>query len=147
MFGAGGARLRALRTTLAGVLLATAMIGAAQSQSTPAAQWQGRWLAEDIRGGGVVDRIQTYVEVAADGAVSGSGGCNRIFGQAKIGADKIAFGAMGATQMACPPAVMNQERKFLDALAAARGWRVDEARRKFVLLDADGKPLVVFARM
>ena len=59
----------------------------------------------------------------------------------------MSFGAMGSTHMACPLAVMDQERKFLDALMAARAWRADEQRRKLLLLDADGKTLLVLSRM
>lgn len=136
---AGGAD----RTNL---LLRSARAPAAQTAPDPA-RLQGRWLAEDIGGGGVVDRIQTNIEIEDDGRIAGSGGCNRIFGQAKIEGDRISFGAMGATQMACPPAVMNQERKFLDALAATRSWRIDEARRKLVLVGSDGKALATLARM
>jgi len=107
----------------------------------------GRWLAEDIRRGGVIDRVQTVLEIAADGAVSGSGGCNSMRGQATIAGDTIAFGPLASTRMACTPAVMQQESRFFAALREARTWRVDPLRRKLVLLDADGKPVVVLARM
>ncbi|MFO1116472.1 MAG: YbaY family lipoprotein [Beijerinckiaceae bacterium] len=113
----------------------------------PAQKWQGRWLAENIGGGGVLDRVQSYIEIGPDGSVAGSGGCNRIFGKARIDRAEMSFGAMGSTQMACPLAVMDQERKFLDALMAARAWRADEQRRKLLLLDADGKTLLVLSRM
>ena len=107
----------------------------------------GRWLAEDIRGGGVIDRLQTILEIAPDGAVSGTGGCNRMMGKASIVNDVITFGQIASTQMACTPAAMNQERKFFDALRDVRGWRADPMRRKLILLAADGTPIVVLARM
>lgn len=106
----------------------------------------GRWLAEDIRGGGVLDRVQTVIDIGADGRLSGSGGCNRLAGQVKIKGQTITFSRVGSTMMACPPAVMDQERKFHDALAAARSWRVDPTRRKLALLDEAGQPLIVLAR-
>ena len=111
------------------------------------AQWTGRWLAEDIGGGGVLDRAQSTIEIAEDGRVAGSGGCNRIFGRATFDGASVAFDAMGATRMTCAPALMMQEAKFLAALRDARAWRVDPARRKLVLLDAAGATLIVFARM
>jgi len=37
----------------------------------------GSWLAEDIGGGGAIDRLQTTLEITADGKAFGSGGCNR----------------------------------------------------------------------
>lgn len=108
---------------------------------------QGRWLAEDIGGGGVVDRVQTALEIGADGRVSGSGGCNRIFGTVRIDGQAIAFGQMGSTKMACEGAVMMQEQRFLAALAQARRWRIDAPRRKLILSDEAGSVLVVLARM
>lgn len=114
--------------------------------NTPAAP-VGRWLAEDIRGGGVIDRLQTILEIAADGTVTGSGGCNRIRGKATMKGEAISFGPLISTKMACSPAAMAQEHKFLTALHDVRAWRVDSARRKLTLLGANGAPVVVFAQM
>lgn len=107
----------------------------------------GRWLAEDIRGGGVIDRLQTVLEIAADGTVSGTGGCNRMAGKATISNDKLAFSPLASTNMACTPAAMAQEQKFLAALGEVRSWRVDPAQKKLTLLGADGGLLVVFTQM
>lgn len=133
------------RMVLAGAGLAAAAWpgpAIAQEGSGPT----GRWLAEDIGGGGVVDRIQTVLDIAADGRVTGSGGCNRIVGQARIEGAAIAFSQMASTRMACPLAVMDQEAKFLAALGQVSRWRIDEPRRKLILEDATGKVLVVLAR-
>lgn len=114
--------------------------------STPTAP-TGRWLAEDIDGGGVIDRLQTVLEIADDGSVSGSGGCNRMTGKAVISGNDISFGPIGSTNMACTPAAMDQERKFFAALRRARSWSIHAGMRKLALLDADGKPLVTFTEM
>jgi putative lipoprotein len=121
-----------------GAVMATARCAAAQGPA-------GRWLAERIRDGGVIDRIQTILEIAPGGVVSGTGGCNRMGGQATISRDTIAFGEIVSTRMACAPPVMDQEQRFFAALAQVRRWRFDPATRKLILLDADGKPLVVLA--
>ncbi|OHV83817.1 YbaY family lipoprotein [Rhizobium sp. LCM 4573] len=107
----------------------------------------GRWLAEDIRGRGVIDNLQTVLEIAEDGKVSGSGGCNRMSGMATIAGDDIAFGPIASTKMACAPAVMDQETKFFAALSDVRTWRADPSRGKLTLLDKGGDVLVVFSRM
>lgn len=106
----------------------------------------GNWLAEDIDGGGVIDDLQSGLNIAADGAVSGTGGCNRIGGQAVIEGDKIAFGSMFSTNMACAPAAMDQEGKFLNALGRVTSFRLDEARGKLVLVDASGADIVTLAQ-
>ena len=106
----------------------------------------GRWLAEDIGGAGVIDDLQSVLELAADGTVGGSGGCNRMAGTATIDGDSIAFGPLAATKMACAPAVMDQEAKFFAALDETRRWQLDQARDKLLLLDADGHTLLVLTR-
>lgn len=111
-----------------------------------AATLAGRWLAEDIRGG-VIDRVQTMIEITIDGVITGSGGCNRISGRAVVSGQTIGFGRLVSTKMACTPAVMQQEQRFLRALEDARIWRIDSVRRKLVLLNEAGKPAVVFAAM
>ncbi|WP_395665896.1 YbaY family lipoprotein [Methylocella sp.] len=107
----------------------------------------GRWLAERIAPGAVIDRAQTTLELTARGGVSGSGGCNRYFGKAEIDGDRIRFGKLGSTQMACPEALMEQERRFFGVLEEARSWIVDPLRRKLTLFDASGAPLATFSAM
>ncbi len=81
-----------------------------------AAGIEGRdWLAENIQGSGVIDNAQTTLTVTSDGAVSGSGGCNRYFSRATVSGENVSFADIGSTYMQCPAALMNQERKFLDA--------------------------------
>ncbi|MDX8530833.1 YbaY family lipoprotein [Mesorhizobium sp. VK25A] len=107
----------------------------------------GRWLAEDIGGGGVIDRLETVLEIADDGGISGTGGCNHMRGKATITGDKITFGPIASTNMACTPAAMDQEGKFFAALRDIRKWRIDPIRQKLALLDPAGKPLIVLRRM
>ncbi|TAJ87650.1 MAG: META domain-containing protein [Reyranella sp.] len=107
----------------------------------------GRWLAEDIRSGGVIDNLQSVLEIAADGAVTGSGGCNRMRGQATIAGTSLTFGAMITTRMACSPAVMDQESKFLSVLEAVRSFRIDPQQHKLFLLDAAGQTVMRLAAM
>ena len=107
----------------------------------------GRWLAEDIRGRGVIDNLQTVLEIAEDGKVSGSGGCNRMSGMATLTGEEITFGPIASTKMACAPAVMDQEMKFFAALSEVRTWQADPSRGKLTLLGKGGDVLVVLSRM
>lgn len=106
----------------------------------------GRWIAEDIGGMGVLDRAESVLELAADGSVTGSGGCNHMRGTATLGQADIRFGPLAATRRACIPALGDQEARFFAALAAARHWQLDEARGKLRLLDGQGRPLMLLAR-
>jgi putative lipoprotein len=101
----------------------------------------GRWLAEEIQGGRVVDRLQTVLEIAADGGVAGSGGCNRFAGRATISGDGIVFGRMAATTMGCAPA--RWIRGQVPGVRRASGRGVSIRSGELVLLDAEARPLVL----
>lgn len=117
------------------------------SQAPEAAIPKGKWLAESIHNGGVIDNLQSTIEIAEDGKVAGSTGCNGFGGKATVTGDKISFGPLAATEKACTPAVMDQEAKFLAALNDARRWMVDDERGKLILFDAGNKEILLLARM
>lgn len=125
------------------LFLGLLVFGAAADSSIPT----GKWLAEDIDGGGVIDRLQTTLEIRDDGIVNGMGGCNRYAGSAKIDGTAIKFLPMASTRMACSPAVMNQESKFHSTLEKVRTWRIDQAQRKLLLLDRQGFELMRLSKM
>lgn len=134
--------MRSLVSACAAVLFPSVACAADAPSTLP-----GRWLAESIDGGGVIDRVQTTLEVSADGGFYGHGGCNRYRGQLKRAEKGVAFGPAAATRMVCPPATMEQEIKFFRALGEVVDLAYDTATRKLTLWDAAGKPLVVLARM
>ncbi|RCS23155.1 META domain-containing protein [Phyllobacterium salinisoli] len=102
------------------------------------------WLVEDIYGAGVVDNAQTTLTIGDDGEVSGSSGCNRYFTKASVAADTLSFAEVGSTYMQCPPALMNQESKFFDALGKTQSYRLDLG--KLLLLDGEGKEILRFTQ-
>lgn len=106
----------------------------------------GKWVAEDIDGSGVIDRLQTTIEIQADGIVTGMGGCNRYAGSATISGSAIKFLPMASTRMACSTAAMRQESKFHATLDMIRSWRIDE-RKKLVLFDGSGFEMMRFRKM
>ena len=82
------------------------------------------WIAEDIAGRGVVDRLRTELTLTAEGRAHGTGGCNRFAGGYTLDGPRLRFGAMAMTNMACAPAAMDQEQRFMAALAEVQGWRI-----------------------
>lgn len=102
------------------------------------------WLAEDIDGRGVIDNAQSTLDFRDNSQVSGSTACNRFMGQATISSDRLAFGPLATTRRACPPALMDQEQRFLQALAATQRFTLEGPYLRF--LDAGGRPLVTFTR-
>ncbi|GBQ69099.1 hypothetical protein AA103196_2128 [Ameyamaea chiangmaiensis NBRC 103196] len=86
----------------------------------------------------------TAITLGADGAVSGSTGCNRVMGKAAITGDSVRFGPLMTTRMACAPAAMKREQAFLTAMDATRFWRVNGP--ELVLSDATRRPVLIFRK-
>ncbi|MEP7245692.1 MAG: META domain-containing protein [Gammaproteobacteria bacterium] len=118
---------------------------APNSTSTPKVELTGAaWIAEDVDGAGVIDDAQSTLEFGTDGKVSGRGGCNRYGGSVSLSGASMIVGELFSTKMACVPALMDQETKFLAALQATRSYRMDDT--KLVLVDATGKARLRFSR-
>jgi heat shock protein HslJ len=67
-----------------------------------------------------MDATLTFI----NGRIAGRGGCNSFFGSVTAG-DKIGeitLGQIGSTRMACPPAVMDLEGRYLQALSNVTGF-------------------------
>jgi heat shock protein HslJ len=76
------------------------------------------------------------LQFAADGSVSGFGGCNSFFGSHELKGEEIKIGPMGSTMMACETG-MNQESIFLSALEQAYKISFTPKGRLEIFYDAD----------
>lgn len=101
------------------------------------------WKAEDMGGGGIIDRSHVTLLLAADGMASGSGGCNRFSAHHTMTGDRLAITAIASTEKACAPALMEQEARYIAMLAAVARWRV-EPTGALVLTTTQGAPLRFF---
>lgn len=102
------------------------------------------WLAEEIGGAGVIDNLQSRLQFVSGSQVAGHGGCNSFTGAAVLTADKLAMGPLASTRMMCPPAVMDQESRFLRTLETVRSARVDHDL--LYLKDASGQTVLRLSR-
>jgi heat shock protein HslJ len=73
--------------------------------------------------------------------VTGSGGCNRMFGSYTLDGTALAFSKVGATKMACAEG-METESAFFSALERVTGWRI--AGQQLELTDSAGVPVARF---
>jgi len=73
--------------------------------------------------------------------VSGSGGCNRLTGTYEAKANRLTFGMMASTMMACPTG-MDTEQAFTQALGKAMSWKI--TGQELDLFDSSGKSLARF---
>ena len=119
-------------------------LGVVGAQAGGESSLVGKWRIEAVRGANAFDPSKTMFEVSPDGRVATTVGCNRIVGAPAIEGNRVTFGAMAATRMACPPPLDQLETKCLAALAAARSWRIDGTR--LTLLDDAGETAVSLRR-
>lgn len=99
------------------------------------------WALEEIDGMAVTQNdfgreIPVLEFHKVDGKVMGNSGCNRLSGTYKIEGNKISFGPMISTKIACPG---NGEKRFLDALNTANTFRIENL--KLYLLNGDTEAL------
>ncbi len=79
---------------------------------------------------------------AESGRVSGSGGCNRLIGGFQLSGELLSFSKLAGTKMACPPPVMDFERRYNTALGQVRRWSLD--KQNLLLQNEQGRTLLLF---
>lgn len=77
---------------------------------------------------------------SADGALSGSAGCNNFRGGYSVNGDSLTVTPLAATKKACAPELMEQERQFLAALQNAASYSI--SANVLTIRDAGGARLV-----
>lgn len=98
------------------------------------------WVLEEIDGNAVIDRVQSTIRFQGNDRIVGWGGCNRYFATVRSGFNFFEVSPIGSTRRICPPAVMDQEERFLAALQKARSIRMKGANL-VIDSEATGKPL------
>jgi heat shock protein HslJ len=120
--------------------MALALMTCGARAQAPATLTAVTWLAEDIGGDGVIDNLQSTFSIDHGSRISGMAGCNRFNGMVKLEGAAISVGPLAASRKMCPPAIMDQERKFLEALAKAKSFEIEDAFLR--LLGDEGVPLM-----
>lgn len=99
------------------------------------------WVIEDIAGGAVIDNTQATLQFLPEGRLAGSATCNRIIGSYAREGTQLTIKPAGTTMMACPEALMNQERRLLNLLPTIESYRID-GTGTLVLTTAAGTTIV-----
>jgi len=135
---------------LALVLLAASTAASAQPTTPTATEAAralegSRWRAIELAGKPTPAQDparEAHLEFQSDGRVSGSDGCNTVTGTYRLEGERISFGRMAASLMACPNST-GTEAPFRDALRNATRMKI--AGDRLELFDASGARLAVFA--
>lgn len=101
------------------------------------------WVVEDINGGGIIDSSRVTIQFLADNRVVGRSSCNRYTGSWNLTGEGLEFGQMAGTLMACAPALMQQEDRFLEVLSKVQRFRIGP-HGELILSTAEGGSLRAF---
>ena len=103
----------------------------------------GVWEMESINGKATKsDRRQPEISFNADELkISGSDGCNQIFGAIEtLEADQISFGRIGGTKRGCPN--FELDKRFRAAMGQTSQYQIKKS--KLIFLDSTGKQVLTF---
>ncbi|MFN4168243.1 MAG: META domain-containing protein [Pannonibacter phragmitetus] len=136
--------VRGIACSAAVAALAAFLPAAAQDRGLPF-DLVGKWKVEEIQGEAPQGGADSILQIEEAGTVAGSGGCNTIFGQVRQSGGVLKIGPLAVTRKACAPAIMDQERKFVEAVHAAVDYRGE--RGSLTLLNAKSEPVLRLSLM
>ena len=98
------------------------------------------WIVEDVASTGIIDNSRLTLNFDKDGRLSGSSGCNQYTTSYETTDSALALDAIATTRKMCPPALMNQEGKFLSVLHDTASYSFAETGA-LVVTAKDGRTL------
>ena len=114
---------------------------AESSETLDFAALAGDWVLDSLEDEKWLGELRVTMNLSDSGRFSGSGGCNRYFGVFRLTEGTLTTGPIGSTMMACEPAAMDLERRYLGALEKVARITVDDTLLH--LLDEQDRELVV----
>ncbi len=88
----------------------------------------------------LIDNSHLTVTLGDDGRAYGNGGCNHWFAPYTLDGGNLSFGKVGSTRKLCAPALMEQEKRFLQALENVQRWDISPIEQ-VRFWPQEGKPL------
>jgi heat shock protein HslJ/uncharacterized membrane protein len=101
------------------------------------------WIVEDV-GGRMVDRSRATLDFGIDGRLAGRASCNAYTTSYTVTGERLAVGATAVTRSHCAPALMEQERAFLEILQRVRRFDITDSGA--LVLEDDRQQRIVARR-
>jgi heat shock protein HslJ len=102
------------------------------------------WKLMTSDGTTVPKGVEITAEFRADGALSGSGGCNTYTAAYTLTGESITIENIASTMMACDDPKASAETAYLGALEKVSTWTIDGT--SLTLTGPDGQPTLVYAK-
>lgn len=127
-----------MRRGLAPALLCSGLLGCASAPLQPERDtaYQVEWIGERP----LIDNSHLSINLGADGRAYGNAGCNHWFAGYRLEGETLIFDKPGSTRKLCPPALMEQEARFLALLESVQRWDISPLGQ-LRFWPASGKPL------
>ncbi|NWB89922.1 META domain-containing protein [Pseudomonas agarici] len=119
-------------------VLAISLLGCASDRAQ--LQQGHSYMLEWIGDRPLIDNSHLTITLGDDGRAYGTGGCNHWFAPYTLDGDTLSFGKVGSTRKRCAPALMEQEKRFLQALENVRRWDISPVEQ-VRFWPAQGQPL------
>ena len=87
----------------------------------------GEWVVQSINGKAVNTPISPTLNFGQTFQLTGHTSCNTYFAGYLLTGPSIIIKQAGTTRMACEPAVMEQEQRFLKQLSSTQMWNIDSS--------------------
>ena len=116
----------ALLSACTGVPNGGSVIGGTSPANNPVVKLQsGEWVVLSINGKAVTTQLSPTLNFGPTFQLTGHTSCNSYFAGYLLSGSSIVLKQAGATRMACEPAVMEQEQRFLKQLSMTQMWSID----------------------
>jgi heat shock protein HslJ len=107
--------------------------------------FSGTWVATEVDGFAANVSPRADLAFETDRRVSGSSGCNRYVAELNPSPPSVRMGSVAGTQQICAPPVMEQERRFINALELTTTQVVDGDTMHFI--NGTGRTVIRFTRV
>lgn len=106
------------------------------TQLQTAQNYQVEWIGERP----LIDRSMLTLTLADEQRAAGLAGCNNWTAEYQLSGNQLSLNNIATTRKLCAPALMEQEQRFLAALANVQRWAFSE-HQQLLLWPAAGAPI------
>lgn len=93
-----------------------------ETQLQPLQSYQVEWIGERP----LIDRSMLTLTLGDHNQASGLAGCNNWMAEYQLSGNRLSLDNIATTRKLCAPALMEQEQRFLAALATVQRWEFAE---------------------
>jgi len=105
----------------------------------------GVWTVQSFDGTEAHSDAPMSIEFEASGTITGSAGCNSMFGPLREEAGGIRLGPLAVSRKACEPDILRLEQSFLKTVGAVKGYRTEANDQVLVLTDGGTTDLIILS--